>query len=165
MKTSSKLSIAAAAMAGLLAGASSRASASTLNVPVAPAQSITASSGSTSTAFDARLGTQAPSTLADTAKHDCKGMNACKGEGGCKTGDNGCKGKNSCKGKGGCKTNAMPSKLLAANNLGSHVTLADVEKHDCKGMNACKGQGGCKTGDNGCKGKNSCKGKGGCSTK
>jgi hypothetical protein len=36
-------------------------------------------------------------------KHDCKGMNACKGQGGCKTGDMGCKGKNDCKGKGGCK--------------------------------------------------------------
>jgi len=36
-------------------------------------------------------------------KHDCKGMNSCKGKGGCTTGDMGCKGKNSCKGKGGCK--------------------------------------------------------------
>jgi hypothetical protein len=41
------------------------------------------------------------------AKHDCKGLNACKGQGGCKTGDNGCAGKNSCKGKGGC---AVPGK-------------------------------------------------------
>lgn len=37
------------------------------------------------------------------AKHDCKGLNSCKGQGGCNTGDMGCKGKNSCKGKGGCK--------------------------------------------------------------
>ena len=36
-------------------------------------------------------------------KHDCKGLNSCKGKGGCNTGDMGCKGKNSCKGKGGCK--------------------------------------------------------------
>ncbi len=36
------------------------------------------------------------------AKHACKGMNECKGQGGCKSGDNGCVGKNSCKGKGGC---------------------------------------------------------------
>jgi hypothetical protein len=35
-------------------------------------------------------------------KHICKGHNACKGKGGCKTGDAGCAGKNSCKGKGGC---------------------------------------------------------------
>jgi hypothetical protein len=38
-----------------------------------------------------------------TDKHDCKGLNSCKGNGGCTTGDMGCKGKNSCKGKGGCK--------------------------------------------------------------
>ncbi len=37
------------------------------------------------------------------AKHDCKGLNSCKGQGGCQTGDMGCKAKNSCKGKGGCK--------------------------------------------------------------
>jgi hypothetical protein len=47
----------------------------------------------------------AGSSASDTAssKHDCKGMNSCKGQGGCNTGDMGCKGKNSCKGKGGCK--------------------------------------------------------------
>ena len=33
-----------------------------------------------------------------TDKHACKGMNSCKGKGGCKTADN------SCKGKGGCAT-------------------------------------------------------------
>jgi hypothetical protein len=32
------------------------------------------------------------------------GQNSCKGNGGCKSSDNGCKGKNSCKGKGGCAT-------------------------------------------------------------
>lgn len=37
-------------------------------------------------------------------KHLCKGLNSCRGKGGCQTGDNGCKGKNSCKGKGGCAT-------------------------------------------------------------
>ena len=42
----------------------------------------------------------------DTSNHSCKGKNDCKGQGGCKSGDNGCKGKNSCKGKGGCATNA-----------------------------------------------------------
>ena len=46
-------------------------------------------------------GTSTASTASD--KHDCKGMNSCKGKGGCNTGDMGCKGKNSCKGKGGCK--------------------------------------------------------------
>ena len=40
-------------------------------------------------------------------KHACKGMNSCRGLGGCKSGDQGCGGKNSCKGKGGC---AVPIK-------------------------------------------------------
>ena len=86
---------------------------------------------------------RAPAGVADAGgdKHVCKGMNACKGQGGCKTGDAGCAGKNSCKGHGGCATSA---------------------KHECSGKNACKGQGGCKSGDHGCAGKNSCKGKGGC---
>jgi hypothetical protein len=44
-----------------------------------------------------------PSYARSTNKHDCKGMNSCKGKGGCKSGDMGCKGKNTCKGKGGCK--------------------------------------------------------------
>lgn len=72
------------------------------------------------------------------AKHVCKGMNECKGQGG---GPKGVAGKNACKGMGECAT---------------------VAKHDCKGMNDCKGQGGCSSGDNNCAGKNSCKGKGGC---
>jgi hypothetical protein len=67
------------------------------------------------------------------AKHVCKGMNECKGQGG---GPKGMAGKNSCKGKGECAT---------------------VAKHDCKGKNECKGQGG---GD--MAGKNECKGKGEC---
>jgi hypothetical protein len=48
-----------------------------------------------------QAGSSASSTATD--KHDCKGMNSCKGKGGCNTGDMGCKAKNSCKGKGGCK--------------------------------------------------------------
>jgi hypothetical protein len=47
-------------------------------------------------------GSQASDNAA--AKHDCKGLNSCKGQGGCQTGDMGCRGKNSCKGKGGCKS-------------------------------------------------------------
>lgn len=70
-------------------------------------------------------------------KHVCKGMNECKGQGGCATGEAGCAGKNSCKGQGGCATSA---------------------KHECAGKNECKGQGGC----GGSAGKNDCKGQGGC---
>ena len=80
-------------------------------------------------------------SVSSADKHACKGLNACKGQGGCATASNACAGKNACKGQGGCAT---------------------ADKHACKGMNACKGQGGCSTGDNGCAGKNSCKGKGGC---
>jgi hypothetical protein len=72
------------------------------------------------------------------AKHVCKGMNDCKGQGG---GPKNVAGKNSCKGQGACAT---------------------VAKHECKGHNECKGQGGCSAGENGCAGKNTCKGKGGC---
>ena len=39
-----------------------------------------------------------------TAKHDCAGKNACKGQGGCKTATHACKGQNDCKGQGGCKS-------------------------------------------------------------
>jgi hypothetical protein len=45
----------------------------------------------------------------DAAKHDCKGKNECKGQGGCGTSDNGCKTKNSCKGHGGCSTMDKPT--------------------------------------------------------
>jgi hypothetical protein len=75
MKTTHTL--AAAAVAGLLAGA---------------ATTVHAASNTASHA-----GVKV-TTLADS----CKGQNACKGQGGCKTSDNACKGQNSCKGKGGC---------------------------------------------------------------
>ena len=50
-------------------------------------------------------GCKSPDSTDDGGMHKaaCKGMNACKGQGGCHTSDNGCKGQNSCKGKGGCK--------------------------------------------------------------
>ncbi len=37
-------------------------------------------------------------------KHTCKGQNACKSQGGCKTDAHTCKGQNACKGQGGCKS-------------------------------------------------------------
>jgi hypothetical protein len=45
----------------------------------------------------------------EAAAHECAGKNACKGQGGCKSGDGGCAGKNSCKGKGGCKVPVDPA--------------------------------------------------------
>ena len=40
--------------------------------------------------------------VAESAKACCKGLNECKGKGGCRTDANDCAGKNDCKGKGGC---------------------------------------------------------------
>jgi len=37
-------------------------------------------------------------------KHACKGHNACKEKGGCKTEKHACKAQNACKGQGGCKS-------------------------------------------------------------
>ena len=53
-------------------------------------------------------------------KHSCKGMNECKGQGGCKTADHACKGMNECKGKGGCATDGShqsPSPQAALSSL------------------------------------------------
>lgn len=91
MNNSVKLMLLAAAGTGLMSGTTTI---QPTTVPLKNAQSISAGS----------LG-QMPLTFADGAKHDCKGMNSCKGQGGCATSDMGCKGKNSCQGKGGCKTN------------------------------------------------------------
>ncbi len=49
-----------------------------------------------------------PGASADTApttaaKHACKALNDCKGQGGCKTDKHACKTQNDCKGQGGCK--------------------------------------------------------------
>ena len=89
MNNSVKALLLAAAGTGLMSGAAAQAS-------TVPAQNGSALSA-------ARLG-ELPMSFAQTAKHDCKGMNSCKGQGGCATSDMGCKGKNSCKGKGGCSS-------------------------------------------------------------
>ena len=78
MTRTAKSLIISAAMAGLVAG--------------------TITTGCSS---DSSAGAKASDTA--VSKHDCKGLNSCKGQGGCNAGDMGCKGKNSCKGKGGCK--------------------------------------------------------------
>ena len=65
----------------------------------------------------------------DAAKHACKGKNECKGMGGCAAGAAGCAGKNECKGKGGC---AVP------------VNRAHIDADKAAGKHACKGKGGCK---------------------
>jgi hypothetical protein len=42
----------------------------------------------------------APLAVADDAKIQCSGVNACKGKAECKTAKNDCKGQNACKGQG-----------------------------------------------------------------
>ena len=102
MNAQKKVFLAAAAMTGLLAGAAARASAAPVSsAPISGQATVSAASGHQ---MNALTGTPGARTLDDAAKHDCKGMNSCKGQGGCASSDNGCKGKNSCKGKGGCKT-------------------------------------------------------------
>ena len=93
MQTRSRVTraLAAAAMTGLVAGAFTSSIGCKSNNPDNSQAGVSSSNG---TSMDAMQ-----------AKHDCKGMNSCKGQGGCQSGDNGCKGKNSCKGKGGCNTN------------------------------------------------------------
>lgn len=72
-------------------------------------------------------GTPTPTPTA--AKHLCRGLNDCKGQG--------ATGKNECRGQGKCAT---------------------VEHHACGGKNSCKGLGGCgeTVGKNECKGKGKC---------
>ena len=91
--------LAAAAFAGLIGGASSRAAASTTPRAWRSASII------------AKAGVKARNMDGPATRHDCKGKNDCKGQGGCSSGDNGCKGKNSCKGKGGCNTNGTALKF------------------------------------------------------
>ena len=91
MKHSMKTAMVAAAVSGLLSGATAMHAA------------VLSSSG-TAPILKAGKASFNGLSQAKVQKHSCKGKNDCKGQGGCKSGDNGCKGKNSCKGKGGCNT-------------------------------------------------------------
>jgi hypothetical protein len=106
MTTKTKLSVAAAALSGLLAGAGV-SQAATTTVAARPASSGTSTVGATTAVqrvVTAYAGARGMDATTQPGKHDCKGKNACKGQGGCEGSDNGCKGKNTCKGKGGCNT-------------------------------------------------------------
>ena len=78
----------AAAISGIVIGASSLAQASTQ-----PANHSASSADSNAQQLDDKA----------DGKHSCKGKNACKGQGGCKSDKHACKGQNACKGQGGCK--------------------------------------------------------------
>jgi hypothetical protein len=94
---STKIVFAAAALTGLIAGTTVRASIGSYGQQRRDAQ---VKAGQKVVSMDDK----------DTGKHSCKGQNSCKGQGGCKSGDNGCKSKNSCKGHGGCHTNGEDGK-------------------------------------------------------
>jgi hypothetical protein len=93
MKNHSRNVLAAAAIAGLLNGASLQQSrADGTNTPpstnCAPGKALLGK---------AAAGKKIPKV------QGCAGENDCKGLGGCKTADHTCKFKNACKGKGGCE--------------------------------------------------------------
>jgi hypothetical protein len=74
-----------------------------------PAPVVAADGTATAAATEGKSGCGGAATggeaAATIAKHDCKGQNECKGQGGCAVeGKNTCKGQNECKGHGGCKT-------------------------------------------------------------
>jgi hypothetical protein len=95
MKVSKSSLVLTAAFTGLLGGTVARA-ATVANTGRSGAELTSASS-----AISPIAGQAADDKV---EKHACKGLNSCKGKGGCSSSDNGCKGKNSCKGKGGCAT-------------------------------------------------------------
>ncbi len=95
MKISKSSLVLTAAFTGLLGGTVARAA------TVANSGNSAAGLTSASSAISPIAGQAAADKV---EKHACKGLNSCKGKGGCKSSDNGCKGKNSCKGKGGCAT-------------------------------------------------------------
>jgi hypothetical protein len=95
MKISKSSLVLTAALTGLLGGTVARAAS------VANTNTSGAGFSSASPAISPIAGQPAADKV---EKHACKGLNSCKGKGGCSSSDNGCKGKNSCKGKGGCAT-------------------------------------------------------------
>lgn len=118
-----------AAMGGVMAGAMVGCEAKPVMVPP-PSPPATPAAGSATTP-----GTEVAATAGEGSKsepHLCRGLNACKGQGGGATA-----GKNACAGQGECATS---------------------KEHTCGGENECKGLGGC--GEN--PATNECKGKGGC---
>ena len=95
MKVSKSSLVLTAAFTGLLGGTVARA---------ATLANSTRSSAEVTSASSAISPIAGQAAADKVEKHACKGLNSCKGKGGCKASDNGCKGKNSCKGKGGCAT-------------------------------------------------------------
>jgi hypothetical protein len=92
----------AAAVTGILAGAAACGGQAS-PAPAAPATEAAPVADATPTEpVNDRI--PADNDSGQPSKHACKGLNDCKGRGGCKTELNSCRGKNECKGRGGCKS-------------------------------------------------------------
>lgn len=125
----SKLTV--AAVAGMLAGTAGCSN----DKPAAskvPTPDLGKPEGSTDAKPEPAAEKGTDEKVAKAEVHLCRGLNACKGQGGGKS-----KGENACAGQGDCAT---------------------VKEHSCGGENECKGLGGCGASA----GANECKGKGGC---
>ena len=95
----------AAAVTGILAGAcggqTSPAPAAPPAGEAAPVAAASTEAAPAATSDDRQL---VPNSSSQPSKHACKGLNDCKGRGGCKTELNSCRGQNECKGRGGCRS-------------------------------------------------------------
>lgn len=103
MKLDFAKTVAALAVAGLTAACGG--STPPAESPEAPVESAEAAEGAPT--GEAEAAQSAPEAEGESAtaegKECCKGMNDCKGKGGCAVeGKNDCKGQNECKGQGGC---------------------------------------------------------------
>jgi len=94
------LSLTSAALLGMLAGCLTEGDGPAENPPDPEAvEALEAMEA------DAEAAPEEADQPATSAEHACKGMNECKGQGGCGVeGANSCHGANDCKGKGGCCT-------------------------------------------------------------
>jgi hypothetical protein len=87
-----------AAVAGIVAAACSQ-------TPTAKTPSQSSGSGAAGSGDAGGAGSNGTDRTddADQEKHCCRGLNECKGKGGCQVkGQHGCQGLNECKGLGGC---------------------------------------------------------------
>jgi hypothetical protein len=99
MNLSIKNTIAAAAKMGLVLGVVSACGGSTTPAESPETVEVMPAEGSASSEVPAAEGMEEPTA---EGKDCCKGMNECKGKGGCRAGEHSCKGQNACKGQGGC---------------------------------------------------------------
>ena len=104
MSSSLHTALTSAALAGLLAGLTACGDSAPPPTPEAAAPEAPAAPTAAATEQPAK-----------PAEHACKGLNECKGQGGCHVeGKNGCAGYNECKAQGGCCTHSDKSKCPSA---------------------------------------------------